>query len=549
MTREEYANLLFPDVNHDYTYYEKQYPERDLKEGAMVTRYAPSPTGFIHIGALLTCFINSKMAKQSGGVFFLRIEDTDQKRKVNDGVNQMIDDLAKFNIKFDEGATKEGDRGSYGPYTQSERKDIYQAYAKKLVLEDKAYPCFCSEEDIAGDREKQTLKKERTGYYGYFARCRKLTVEEVVEKVKAGEKYVIRLKSSGNFNRKFKFKDLIKGKSEMPENDQDAVIIKSDGLPTYHFAHVIDDHLMGTTHVIRGEEWYPSIPLHTQLFVTLGFKVPKYAHISPLMKEEDGKRRKISKRKDPEFAISFYHEKGIPNDAIMLYLETVANSNFEMWLEQNKYENIDDFKLEFSKMSTGGTLFDHDKLINISKNYISRLKASEVYDLALEYAKSYDSELALLLEKYKEYSIDIFNIEREQKKPRKDIAYFSDVKNQIWYMYDEIFNPESYDWQKIKDKSQQEIILNTYLNEYYDINDDKDTWFNKMRDFAEKLGYAGDMKAYKENPDNYKGNITDISMVLRVALTTKSMTPDLYDIMRLFGVDRMRKRIEIALQK
>ena len=549
MTREEYADLLLPNVKHDYNYYEELYSERDLPEGAIVTRYAPSPTGFIHIGALLTCFINSKMAKQSDGVFYLRIEDTDQKRKVDDGVNQMIDDLEKFNIKFDEGATKDGDKGNYGPYTQSERKDIYWAYAKKLIIEDKAYPCFCSKEDEAKDREKQAAKKERTGYYGYWARCRKLSMEEVIEKVKAGEKYVIRLKSNGSFSRKFKFKDLIKGKSEMPENDQDVPIIKSDGLPTYHFAHAVDDHLMHTTHVIRGEEWYSSIPLHTQLFTMLGFKVPKYAHISPLMKDEDGKRRKISKRKDPEFAISFYHEKGIPNEAIMLYLETVANSNFEMWLEQNKYQNVDDFKLEFSKMSTGGTLFDYDKLINISKNYISRLKASEVYDMALEYANTYDKELADLLVKYKDYSVEIFNIEREQKKPRKDIAYFSDVKNQIWYMYDELFKPDNYEWQNVTDKKEQELILNTYLNEYYNVDDDKDTWFNKMKEMAEKLGYSGDMKAYKENPDDYKGSITDISMVVRVALTTKSMTPDLYDIMRLLGTDRMKKRVDMALQK
>ena len=549
MTREEYADLLLPNVKHDYNYYENLYPERDLKEGAMVTRYAPSPTGFIHIGALLSSFINIKMARQTNGVCILRIEDTDQKREIDDGVKTIIEDLEKFNIVFDEGVTKDGDKGNYGPYTQSERQDIYQAFAKKLIIEDKAYPCFCTEEELAKDREKQTQKKERTGYYGYWARCRKLTMDEVIEKVKNGEKYIIRLKSNGSFNKKFTFKDCIKGKSEMPENDQDAIIIKSDGLPTYHFAHAVDDHLMHTTHVLRGEEWYPSIPLHTQLFVMLGFKVPKYGHISPLMKEEDGKRRKISKRKDPEAAISFYHEKGIPNEAIMLYLETVANSNFEMWLEQNKYQNIDDFKLEFSKMSTGGTMFDYDKLLNISKNYISRLTAEEVYDLALDYAKTYDQEFANLLEKYKEYSINIFNIERVQKKPRKDIAYFGDVKNQTWYMYDELFKPENYEWQNITDKEEKEKILNMYLDEYYDSNDDKDAWFNKMKDLAEKLGYASDMKAYKENPDNYKGNITDVSMVLRVALTTKSMTPDLYDIMKLLGIERMKKRVEMALQK
>ena len=502
MTREEYADLLLPNVKHDYTYYEKLYPERELPEGAIVTRYAPSPTGFIHIGNLFQNFIANKMARQSNGVIFIRVEDTDQKREVENGIEKMISDLEKFNIVFDEGVTKDGDKGSYGPYTQSLRKDIYQAYAKKLIIEDKAYPCFCTEEDNIKDREKQTAKKERTGYYGYWARCRKLTMEEAIEKVNKGEKYIIRLKSNGSFSRKFKFKDCIKGKSEMPENDEDLVIIKSDGLPTYHFAHAIDDHLMHTTHVIRGDEWYPSIPKHVQLFTMLGFKVPKYAHISTLTKREGNTVRKLSKRKDPEMAISYYHEKGIPNEAIMLYLETLANSNFEMWLEQNKYQNVDDFKLEFSKMSTGGTMFDYDKLINISKNYISRLKAEEVYDLALDYAKEYDKDFALLLEKHKDYSISIFNIERQQKKPRKDIAYFSDVKNQMFYMYDELFIEKNYEWQNIKDKSEIELILNTYFNEYYNIDDDKDTWFNKMKELAEKLGYSPDIKSYKENQQN-----------------------------------------------
>ncbi|MBQ9011806.1 MAG: glutamate--tRNA ligase [Bacilli bacterium] len=548
MTREESADLLLPGVKHDYSYYENLYPQRNLPDGAIVTRYAPSPTGFIHIGALLQSFISSKMAKQSNGIFFLRIEDTDQKRSIDDGVNKIIRDLEKFDIVFDEGVTKDGDKGSYGPYTQSERKDIYWAFAKKLIIEDKAYPCFCSKEDEALDREKQTAKGERTGYYGYWARCRRLTMEEVIEKINAGEKYIIRLKSNGNFNRKFKFKDCVKGKAEFPENDQDIPIIKSDGLPTYHFAHAIDDHLMGTTHVIRSDEWYPSIPLHTQLFTMLGFKVPKYAHISPLMIEDNGTRRKISKRKDPEAAVSFYHEKGIPNHAIMLYLATVTNSNFEMWMEQNKDKDIDDFTFEFNKMATGGTMFDYDKLINISKNYISKLKATEVYDMALDYAKEYNQDFASLLEKYKDYSIDVFNIEREQKKPRKDIAYFSDAKNQTWYMYDELFKVKDYDWQKINDKKEIKLILNPYFDDYYDMDDDKDIGFNKMKDRTERLGYTSNMKEYKANPDNYKGSIADVSMVIRVALTTLSMTPDLYEIMKLLGVERMKKRVEMALQ-
>ncbi len=547
MTREEFANFLLPG-EHDYNYYEEKYPERNLNDGAIVTRYAPSPTGFVHIGALYSAFIAYKMAKQTDGVLFLRIEDTDQKRSIDDGVNKIIDDLNNFGISFDEGVTKVGDKGVYGPYTQSERKDIYFAYARKLIAEDKAYPCFCSENDNKRDREEQEKKKERIGYYGKWARCRGLSMEEAIKKIKNGEKYIIRLKSDGDFNKKITIKDCIKGKTQMPSNDMDIPIIKSDGLPTYHFAHAVDDHLMHTTHIIRGDEWFPSVPLHIQLFIMLGFKTPKYAHISPLMIEEGNSRRKLSKRKDKEAAISFYHEKGIPNKAVMLYLETVANSNFEMWLTQNKDKSPEEFILDFKKMSTGGTLFDYDKLINICKNYISGLTADKVYDMALNWANEYDEDFAKLLIKYKDYSTNVFNIEREQKKPRKDIAYFADTKNQMWYMYDELFNGVNYEWQNVTDKEAIKEILELYINEYYNDADDKDTWFEGMQSLAERLGYAANMKDYKNNPDKYKGNITDISMVLRVALTSKSMTPDLYEIMKLFGKERIKKRFESALQ-
>lgn len=547
MTREEYADLLLPNVGHDWQFYEKKYPDRNLDSKAIVTRYAPSPTGFIHLGNLFQTFISSVMARQSGGVIFLRIEDTDQKRKIENGIENMIADLAKFDINFDEGVTASGDKGAYGPYTQSQRKDIYHAYAKKMIIEDKAYPCFCSKDENDKIKLEQERSGERIGYHGKWAKCRDLSMEEVVSRVKNGEPYIIRLKSNGNFDKKFTFKDCIKGKCELPENDMDIPILKSDGLPTYHFAHAIDDHLMHTTHVIRGDEWFSSVPIHTQLFVMLGFKVPKYAHISPIMIEENGCRRKMSKRKDPECAISYYHEKGIPNEAIMLYLETVANSNFEMWLEQNKDKNPAEFKLEFNKMSTSGTLFDYGKLINISKNFISKLSALDVYNRALEYSLKYNSDFASLLKKYRDYSINIFNIEREQKKPRKDIAYFADVQSQMWYMYDELFENVDYEWQNIKDKKEIESILNLYLNEYYEENDDKDVWFNKIQLLCDRLGYASSMRDYKENPDKYKGNVTDISTVLRVALTSKYMTPDLYDIMNLFGAQRMKKRFDMAL--
>ena len=549
MDRKEFANLLLPGITKTIEDYEKMYPERNLEEGAIVTRYAPSPTGFVHMGALYASFIESKMAKQTNGVFYLRIEDTDQKRSIDNGVELIIKDLNDFNIKFDEGVVSENEStGNYGPYIQSERKEIYWAFAKYLIENDMAYPCFCDADSLEEIRQKQEKYKSRIGYYGRYASCRNLSVEEAAERVKNGEKYIIRLKSPGKFDNKFTFNDCIKGKMELPENDLDIVIIKGDGLPTYHFAHAIDDHLMRTTHVIRGDEWLSSVPIHTQLFRMFNFKVPKYAHIAPLTKEENGNRRKLSKRKDPEAAVSYYHEQGIPNEAVILYLATVANSNFEEWMDNNNDKTLDDFKMEFKKMSTSsGALFDLEKLLNISKNYLSKLKATEVYDRVLTWSKEFDSEFKELLEKYKEKSIEIFNIEREQAKPRKDFSCYSDVKNQVWYMFDELFEKEEkkYEFQKITDMNEIKNILNTYITEYYSNEDDNETWFNKMKEMADKLGYASNMKEYKQNPDNYKGNIADVSNVLRVALTTKSMTPDLYQIMKILGTDTIKKRFEL----
>ncbi len=544
MTNKEYADFLLPGNDKTIEDYEKMYPERNLPEGAIVTRYAPSPTGFVHMGALFAAFIESKMARQTNGVFYLRIEDTDQKREVENGVNGIITDLKNYGVTIDEGMTSESEWiGNYGPYIQSKRKEIYQTFAKYLIENDLAYPCFCSEEDLDNIRKEQETVKDRIGYYGKWARDRYLSREEVISKIEKGESYVIRLKSPGKFENKVVYDDLVKGKLELPENDMDIVIIKGDGLPTYHFAHLVDDHLMRTTHIIRGDEWLPSVPIHLQLFKVFGFKTPKYAHIAPLLKEDNGIRRKLSKRKDPEAAISYYHEKGIPLEAVLLYLCTVANSNFEMWYLQNKDKTVDDFKLEFKKISSSGSLFDVEKLLNISKNYISLLTAEEVYNKSLEYSERYDSELHDLLVKYKDYSINVFNIERNQKKPRKDLAMFSDVKKENWYMYDELFTNLEYNWDTITDMNEIKNILNTYVEKYFDENDDKETWFNKMKDLASSLGYAREVKDYKENPDNYKGHVGDISMVLRVALTTKTMTPDLYEIMKLLGKERIKDRI------
>lgn len=545
MTNKELAELMFPNVKHDVDYYEALYPERNLPEGAVVSRFAPSPTGFVHMGSLLSAFIASKVPRETNGVFYLRIEDTDGKRSVENGVQGIIDDLNNFDIKIDEGVVSETEQiGKYGPYIQSERKEIYDTYAKHLVEEGLAYPCFCTQEEIDETRKMQELNKERIGIYGSYAKCRFLTNEERAEKIKNGVPYIIRLKSPGNFNKKIVLNDLVRGKIEFPENDMDIVLIKSDGLPLYHFAHVIDDHLMRTTHVLRGEEWISSTPVHLQLFQVLGFKTPKYAHLGVVMKiDEDGTRRKLSKRKDPEAAVSYYHQKGIPVEAVKLYLMTIANSNFEGWWDQNPTLGIDDFKFDFKKMSVSGSLFDLEKLLNISKSYISRLKASEVYEKSLTWAKEFDTEFATILEKYKDYSISILNIEREQKKPRKDFESFSSIKSNIWYMYDEYFNNDvTYNFGKITDKEEVKAILKTYIEKYYDAADDKDTWFHKIKDLTEELGYCADMKAYRENPDMYKGSVADVSTVIRVAATTSSMTPDLYEILKLLGKDRIISR-------
>ena len=548
MTNKEYADLLLPGVKHTWEEYEKMYPERDLPEGAMVTRYAPSPTGFVHIGALLVSFLNGRFAAQTNGINYLRIEDTDQERSIENGVSSIIDSLNSFGVTFDEGQVSETEeKGNYGPYIQTKRADIYRAYAKKLIEEDKAYASFLSKEELDQIREQQMKSKQRIGIYGRYAKDRNLSKEEVLERINKGEKFIIRIKSPGSFFNKIKINDLIKGTIEMPENDIDEVIIKSDGIPTYHFAHAVDDHLMHTTHVIRGDEWLSSVPKHIQLFEMLGFKAPKYAHIAPLTKNDNGTVRKLSKRKDPEAAVSYFTEDGVPKEAIMLYLATVANSNFEGWLDQNPNGKIEDFKFEFKKCSSSsGSLFDLPKIYNISKNYISRLSKEEVYNRTLEYASKYDEEFKDILEKYPEYSKDIFNIEREQKKPRKDYEKFSDVKGQVWYMYDELFdkykNEYGYDYQSVTDKEEIKNIIKTYIDKYYDENDDKDTWFNKVKELSENLGYAGNMKDYKENLNNYKGSVADVSTVIRVSLTTRSQTPDLYEILKLFGKERIIER-------
>ena len=546
MDYKDLANLIFPDAK-EITYYEEKYPERDLPEGAIVTRYAPSPTGFMHIGGLYQGLISEKSANQTQGVFFLRIEDTDQKREIENGVSEIVQSLKDYGIEPDEGmVTDSEEKGKYGPYKQSQRKEIYQAYAKYLIEQGKAYPCFCTPEEGEAIRSKQEAAKIRPGYYGVWAKCRNLTVEEMIEKIKAGQSYIIRFKSPGREDRKIKHKDVIKGNVEFPENDQDIVIIKADGLPTYHFAHAIDDHLMRTTHVIRGDEWLSSVPLHLQLFQSLGFKAPKYAHIAPIMKNDDGNKRKLSKRKDPEAAVSYYAEEGIPKEAVKEYLLNIANSTFENWRRANPDKSTDEFDLQLNKMSVSGALFDMVKLLDVSKIVISKMTAKEVYENTLKWAKRYDEELAKILEDNKEYSLKVFGIERGNKKPRKDIAKWSEVKENISYMYDDLFEKDQseYPYQVINKKEDIDKILELYITKYYDENDDKQTWFDKIKDLAGEMGYAKEVKEYKLNPDMYKAHVGDVSTVLRVALTKRTNTPDMYEIMQVLGKDEIERRFQ-----
>lgn len=549
MDYKDLANLIFPDVK-EISYYEEKYPERNLKEGAIVTRFAPSPTGFVHIGGLYQSVIARKLATQTDGVFFLRVEDTDQKREVENGITGIVQALNDFGIVPDEGMVSETEgKGNYGPYRQSQRKEIYQSYAKYLISQGKAYPCFCTPEEGEEIRAKQEAAKIRPGYYGVWAKCRNVTVEEAIKRIENGEKYIIRFKSPGREDRKIKHHDVIKGNVDFPENDQDIVIIKADGLPTYHFAHAIDDHLMRTTHVIRGDEWLSSVPLHLQLFHELGFKAPKYAHIAPIMKNDNGNKRKLSKRKDSEAAVSYYDEEGIPEEAVKEYLMNIANSNFENWRRANKEKSIEEFELQLNKMSVSGALFDMIKLLDVGKTVISMFTAEEVYEKSLEWANKYDNELKDML-KDKEYALKIFSIERGNKKPRKDISKWSEVKENIEYMYDEKFlnKEQEYPYQVINEREDINKILELYLEKYYNENDDKQEWFDKIKELSGELGYAKEVKEFKANPEAYKAHVGDVSTVIRVALTGRTNTPDMYEIMKVLGKDSIEKRLKMAMK-
>ena len=546
MTNKELADLIFPNITKTVEDYEKMYPKRDLPEGAQVVRIAPSPTGYFHIGTLYQTLIADNLAKKSNGVFFVRNEDTDTKREVEGAVKLILETLKHYNLMPDEYEEERKNIGNYGPYVQSERKEIYQAFIKHLIEIDRAYPCFCKKEKLDELREKQESKKQRTGYYGIYASCRKLSIDEMAEKIKNKEEYIIRFKARGSHDEKFRFVDLVKGKVMLPENDEDFVIMKSDGLPTYHFAHLVDDHLMRTTIVSRGEEWLSSVPKHIELFEAFGFEVPKYLHTPNIMKkEENGNLRKISKRKDPEASMSYYTEHGYPTEAVIESLMTIINTNYEEWHQANPEKTYRDFVYDSKKMSASGGLYDMDKLLNISKTIISKMTKEQLYEDSYKWAIDYSKELKDLIELDKDYYMNILNIERCQKKPRKDIGKYEDIISNIWYMYDDLFDKteKTYDWQKITDIEEIKIILNTYMEKYFDVSD-KEVWFNNIKELTEELGYCSNMKEYKLNPDNYKGSVADISTVLRVALTSKSMTPDLYEIMKLLGSDRIKNRFD-----
>ena len=543
-TQKKLAELLFPDITETPADIEARFPERNLKEGARVTRLAPSPTGFLHFGNLFTGTVAYRTAKVTDGIFFVRVEDTDQKRKVEGAIEVMLDGLKAFDVVADEGVVGENEeKGNYGPYYQSQRKAIYHVFAKSLVEKDLAYPCFCSAEDLDEIRAAQENEPNK-GYWGKYAKCRTLSFDEIEANIKEGKTWTLRMKSPGDLTKKCYFDDMIKGKIEMPENVQDVVLLKSDGIPTYHFAHAVDDHIMRTTHVIRGDEWMSSCPIHLQLFKCLGFKLPKFAHVSPIMKEENGNKRKLSKRKDPEAAVTFYVEQGYPKESVNEYIMTLMNSNFEDWRKTNKEAPLEAFPFNLKKMSVSGALFDMVKLNDISKNVISLMPAKKVYDYTAAWAKEYDKEFCELLTRDEEYSVNILNIDREGPKPRKDIACFSEVKDYVSYFFNEIADLSIELPENITPDMAKEII-DLYVEEY-DASRDKDSWFAHIKEMCEKLGYTPNVKEYKKNPDAYKGHVGDVSTVIRLAVTGRKNTPDLYAIMQILGEEEVKARLQNA---
>lgn len=543
---EKLAELLLPNITKTPEDYEVLYPPRQLKEGAAVTRIAPSPTGYLHLGTLFMALINRITADSTGGVMYTRIEDTDKKREIADGIRDIVGGLESFGVNITEGYTANGQQGLYGPYRQSERAEIYQCYVKRLLQQGLAYPCFCTAEELETVRTEQEAQKIRTGYHGQWAKCRNLPLEQVEQLVRAGRPYVIRLRSGGSEEKKEIFTDLIKGKIEMPQNDEDFVLLKSDKIPTYHFAHAVDDHLMRTTHVIRGDEWISSVPKHLELFRVLGFKAPKYAHVAPIMKTENGNKRKISKRKDPEAAVRYFLEQGFEPQAVMEYLMTIASADFEQWRRANKSLPYRDFKFNIKKMSVSGALFDDAKLLDVSKNYISQMSSAAVTAAVTRWAEQFNPDYAALLKENESYTRSIFAIDRDVPKPRKDLAKWSDAPEFTAYFFEQTYTP-CYTLPEQIDPAAAAKILTAFAKVYQE-NDDKNAWFEKVKSICEPLGFCSSTKDYKANPGAFKGYVGDVSTVLRIAVTGRTNTPDLCAIMQTLGRSRTLSRLQQAAE-
>ena len=549
--RQELANLIFPDVTLTVKDLENKYPKRELPEGAMVTRFAPSPTGFLHTGSLFTSLIAWKLAKQSNGVFYIRLEDTDTKREIQGSGESLLKELAKFNIINDEGYYGTHEKGNYGPYKQSEREGIYRIVIKEMIENDLAYPCFCSSNDLARLREKQEQNKIIPGYYGEYASCRYLSPDEAIQKIKNNEPYIIRFKSQGNHNNKEHFSDLIRGELDLAQNDQDIVILKSDGLPTYHFAHLVDDHFMHSTHITRGEEWLSSAPIHIELFKAMGWEAPKYAHLPVIMKLDNGNRRKLSKRKDSEAAVSFFLQEGYPTEGFIEYLLTIANSNYEEWRKENPNASSDEFILSFNKMSLDGALFDLDKVKFICKELISKMKTTEIVEASKKWAEIYSPELLELIKKNETMYSQILSIEREQEKPRKDYAKYSDIYPAITFFYDEFYNKmlkeKELPWNENFAKEDIKLVLEKYC-ENIDLDLDQESWFNTIKELSSSLGFAANVKDYKKNKDAYKGHVGDVSEMIRIAVSTSKQSPNLYYVLKILGKEKVIERLQKTIE-
>jgi len=549
---EKLAEIIFPDIHETIEDLEKRYPARNLPEGAKVTRFAPSPTGFLHTGSLFTSFIDKLVANQSKGIFFIRLEDTDTKREIKGAGDSLLKEMGVFNCLPDEGYFgDDNEKGDYGPYRQSRRERIYKTVIKEMIKKDLAYPCFCTPDDLSILRAKQEQEKLIPGYYGEFAKCRKLTVEEAIEKIQNGEPYVVRFKSKGNHLNKVEVEDEIRGHLELSENDQDIVILKSDNLPTYHFAHLVDDHFMHTTHVIRGEEWLPSLPIHLELFNSLGFEAPKYAHVPVIMKVENGNRRKLSKRKDAEAAVSFFLEKGYPTEGFLEYLLTIANSNFEEWRLANKDASMYDFTLTFNKMSLDGALFDLAKVQNICKEFLSRLTAEDISARAIAWANKYDQELYNLATSDLEFFTKIMNIERGGEKPRKDYEKYSDILPLVGFFYKEKYDVvanETWEWNPNISNDDKKVVLSAY-KESFNLELSEEEWFAHMKEVAVQNGFAASPKEWKKNKEAFKGHVGDVAEMLRIAMSGRKQTPNLYYVMKILGKEEVLRRIGVALAK